>query len=95
MNPRTPSELPPHRMEPLARLPVFLALEGKRAVVADFKKGERYQQDVSSRMPIERPTMSRDLTRRAGKRQASPAEEYADVADRQKEFCPARPAHAE
>ena len=33
-NTRTPSETKPPRMEPLARLPVFLALEGKRAVVA-------------------------------------------------------------
>ena len=33
-NTRTPSETQPPRMEPLARLPVFLALEGRRAVVA-------------------------------------------------------------
>jgi uroporphyrin-III C-methyltransferase/precorrin-2 dehydrogenase/sirohydrochlorin ferrochelatase len=31
---RSPSEAPPPRMERLARLPVFFALEGKRAVVA-------------------------------------------------------------
>ena len=31
---RTPVAATPPRMEPLARLPVFLALEGKRAVVA-------------------------------------------------------------
>ncbi len=31
---RTPSEARPERMSPLARLPVFLALEGKRAVLA-------------------------------------------------------------
>ena len=31
---RTPSETRPARMKPLARLPVFLALEGKRAVLA-------------------------------------------------------------
>lgn len=31
---RTPSDAKPARMEPLARLPVFLALEGRRAVVA-------------------------------------------------------------
>ena len=31
---RTPSEARPPRMEPLARLPVFLALAGRRAVVA-------------------------------------------------------------
>src|SRR3989442_12869825 len=34
MNARTPVEKRPSRMEPLARLPVFLALDGKRAVVA-------------------------------------------------------------
>ena len=33
-NTHTPSVAKPPRMEPLARLPVFLALEGKRAVVA-------------------------------------------------------------
>src|SRR5215218_2224443 len=33
-NKRTPSEIKPPRMEPLARLPVFLALDGKRALVA-------------------------------------------------------------
>src|SRR6188768_2020644 len=33
-NMRTPSEIKPPRMEPLARLPVFLALDGKRAVVS-------------------------------------------------------------
>src|SRR6202163_2165690 len=32
--PRLPADLEPPRMEPLARLPVFLALEGKRAVLA-------------------------------------------------------------
>ncbi|HLK81347.1 MAG TPA: siroheme synthase CysG [Xanthobacteraceae bacterium] len=32
--PRLPTELAPPRMDALARLPVFLALEGKRAVVA-------------------------------------------------------------
>ena len=34
MNTRTPSEARPPRMEALARLPVFYALTGKRAVVA-------------------------------------------------------------
>src|SRR6186713_694983 len=33
-NKRTPSEIKPPRMEPLARLPVFLALDGKHALVA-------------------------------------------------------------
>ena len=31
---RTPSETRPPRMEPLARLPVFFGLAGKRAVIA-------------------------------------------------------------
>jgi uroporphyrin-III C-methyltransferase / precorrin-2 dehydrogenase / sirohydrochlorin ferrochelatase len=41
---RTPTETPPGRMEPLARLPVFLALQGKRVVLvgqgqaADWKR---------------------------------------------------------
>src|SRR5688500_20349344 len=34
MNTRTPSEAQPPRMEALARLPVFYALAGRRAVVA-------------------------------------------------------------
>ncbi len=34
MNTRAPSEARPPRMEALARLPVFYALAGKRAVVA-------------------------------------------------------------
>src|ERR1043165_3687916 len=34
MSMRTPSEARPPRMEPLARLPVFFALAGKRAVIA-------------------------------------------------------------
>jgi uroporphyrin-III C-methyltransferase/precorrin-2 dehydrogenase/sirohydrochlorin ferrochelatase len=34
MSERQPSEAPPPRMEPLARLPLFFALAGKRAVVA-------------------------------------------------------------
>jgi len=33
MNPRTPTETSSPRMEPLARLPVFFVLEGRRAVV--------------------------------------------------------------
>ena len=32
--PRLPTDLQPPRMDALARLPVFLALEGRRAVVA-------------------------------------------------------------
>src|SRR6478609_6693071 len=34
MTTRTPSEAQPPRMEPLARLPVFYALAGRRAVIA-------------------------------------------------------------
>lgn len=33
-NARPPSETRPERMGPLARLPMFLSLEGKRAVLA-------------------------------------------------------------
>ena len=42
-NTRTPSETKPPRMEPLARLPVFLALEGKRAVVAGGTPARRLE----------------------------------------------------
>ncbi len=38
-DPRTPSEARPGRMDALARLPVFLALEGKRAVLAGGSRG--------------------------------------------------------
>ncbi|MBN9048704.1 MAG: uroporphyrinogen-III C-methyltransferase, partial [Rhizobiales bacterium] len=31
---RSPSETPPSRMQPLARLPLFFALQGKRVVIA-------------------------------------------------------------
>ncbi len=34
MNPRTPVEMRPPRMEPLSRLPLFVALAGRRALIA-------------------------------------------------------------
>src|SRR5205814_5305293 len=73
MNTRTPSEARPPRMEALARLPVFYALAGKRAVVAGGNaaaawkaellaaagaKVEVYAQNVGDEMADLAPTMS-------------------------------------
>src|SRR5215207_9613141 len=43
---RTPSERPAGRMAPLARLPVFFALEGKRAVVAGGNAGAAWKAEL-------------------------------------------------
>ena len=40
---RTPSETRTPRMEPLARLPVFFGLAGKRAVVAGGSAGAAWK----------------------------------------------------
>ena len=45
---RTPSERPAGRMAPLARLPVFFALEGKRAVVAGGNAGAAWKAELLS-----------------------------------------------
>ncbi|HEX5211919.1 MAG TPA: siroheme synthase CysG [Pseudolabrys sp.] len=45
---RTPSEAKPGRMEPLARLPVFLALEGKRAVLAGGNAAAAWKTELLS-----------------------------------------------
>lgn len=45
---RTPSEARPPRMERLARLPVFYALEGKRAVVAGGSPGAAWKAELLS-----------------------------------------------
>lgn len=45
---RTPSEAKPPRMEPLARLPLFFALEGKRAVVAGGNAGVAWKVELLS-----------------------------------------------
>src|SRR4051794_17644943 len=45
---RTPSETKPPRMEPLARLPVFFALEGKRAVVAGSTAAAAWKAELLS-----------------------------------------------
>ena len=45
---RTPSEAHPGKMEPLARLPVFLALEGKRAVVAGGSAAAAWKAELLS-----------------------------------------------
>lgn len=46
MNTRTPVEARPPRMEPLARLPVFYALAGKRAVVAGGTSGAAWKAEL-------------------------------------------------
>jgi len=45
---RLPVETKPPQMEPLARLPVFLALEGKRAVVADNSAAAAWKAELLS-----------------------------------------------
>ncbi len=45
---RRPSEVRPARMEPLARLPVFLALEGKRAVIAGGNAAAAWKAELLS-----------------------------------------------
>jgi uroporphyrin-III C-methyltransferase/precorrin-2 dehydrogenase/sirohydrochlorin ferrochelatase len=45
---RTPVEAEPPQMEPLARLPVFLALEGKRAVVAGGSAAAAWKAELLS-----------------------------------------------
>jgi uroporphyrin-III C-methyltransferase / precorrin-2 dehydrogenase / sirohydrochlorin ferrochelatase len=45
---RTPSERPPARMEPLARLPVFFALETKRAVIAGGSAAAAWKAELLS-----------------------------------------------
>lgn len=48
MSPRSPSEQKPGRMAPLARLPVFLALDGKRAVVAGGSAAAAWKAELLS-----------------------------------------------
>ena len=45
---RTPSDARPGRMDPLARLPVFLALEGKRAVLAGGSQAAAWKAELLS-----------------------------------------------
>src|SRR5512146_2085534 len=45
---RTPSETKSARMEPLARLPVFLALDGKRAVIAGGSAAAAWKAELLS-----------------------------------------------
>ncbi len=48
MNARTPTETRSPRMEPLARLPVFLSLQGRRAVVAGGTPGAAWKAELLS-----------------------------------------------
>ena len=46
--PRKPSDLPPARMEPLARLPVFFALAQKRVVVTGGSSAAAWKAELLS-----------------------------------------------
>ncbi|MFZ1949016.1 MAG: uroporphyrinogen-III C-methyltransferase, partial [Pseudolabrys sp.] len=46
--PRIPSEASPTRMQALARLPVFLALDGKRAVLAGGSPAAAWKAELLS-----------------------------------------------
>lgn len=48
MAPRTPTEARPARLEPLARLPVFLGLEGKRAVLVGGSAAAAWKAELLS-----------------------------------------------
>ncbi|HEY4980523.1 MAG TPA: SAM-dependent methyltransferase, partial [Pseudolabrys sp.] len=67
---RTPSETRPGRMAPLARLPVFLALEGKRAVVAGGSPAAAWKAELLSaagaRVEVYAETPSDELLQIAG-----------------------------
>ncbi len=45
---RTPSETRPGRMQPLARLPVFLSLQGKRALLAGGSEAAAWKAELLS-----------------------------------------------
>ena len=47
-NSRTPSEASPPRMEPLARLPVFFALDGRRVVIAGHSPAAAWKAELLS-----------------------------------------------
>ncbi|HEY5280708.1 MAG TPA: NAD(P)-dependent oxidoreductase, partial [Pseudolabrys sp.] len=63
---RTPSETRPARMEPLARLPVFLALDGKRAVLAGGNAAAAWKAELLSaagaRIDVYAAEVSDDMT---------------------------------
>ena len=63
-NTRTPSEAKPPRMEPLARLPVFFALAGKRAVVAGGTPAAAWKAELLSAAGAEVEVYARSLARR-------------------------------
>ncbi len=58
---RTPSEMPAGRMEPLARLPVFLSLEGKRAVLAGGSAAAAWKAELLSAAGARVEVYARDL----------------------------------
>jgi uroporphyrin-III C-methyltransferase/precorrin-2 dehydrogenase/sirohydrochlorin ferrochelatase len=66
---RKPTEAPSTRMQPLARLPVFLALEGKRALLAGGSQAAAWKAELLSaagaRVEVYAETVSDEMTQLA------------------------------
>ena len=74
MNTRTPSEARPPRMEALARLPVFFALAGKRAVVAGGSAAAAWKAELlaaPARQSMSSRRSSEEMLEIAAQRRAS------------------------
>ena len=73
----TPAEQRPPRMEPLARLPVFFALDGRRAVVAGGTPGAAWKAELLSAAGATVDVYAADAERRdAGGRHRSAARRH-------------------
>src|SRR6202035_3740641 len=73
---RTPSETRPPRMEPLARLPVFFGLAGKRAVVAGGRPAAAWKAELLAAAGAEVEVVAADASEqlRAAAAEPPPAE---------------------
>ena len=65
MTDRQPTETRPARMEPLARLPVFLALDGKRAVLAGGSAAAAWKAELLSAAGAQVEVYAEEVSRRA------------------------------
>src|SRR5215475_14203320 len=69
-SPRLPTDLHPPRMDALARLPVFLALEGRRAVVAGGNAQAAWKAELLSaagaRVDVFAETLGEEMAALAG-----------------------------
>src|SRR5580692_11450158 len=78
---RTPSETRTPRMEPLARLPVFFSLAGKRAVIAGGSPAAAWKAELlaaaGAKVEVFAPDASEELRAIAGER---PRSEHSDDA---------------